>query len=81
MSLILPQCLLQKISITLHNYTKPQYPSLFTFQNTPEDSAVSNDLLNLNNGLVDIEKVRSEPCCGEHMVTRENKIDNRLNVL
>ena len=31
----------------------------FTFQNTPEDSAVSNDLLNLNNGLVDIEKVRS----------------------
>ena len=30
-----------------------------TFQNTPEDSAVSNDLLNLNNGLVDIEKVRS----------------------
>ena len=28
------------------------------FQNTPEDSAVSNDLLKLNNGLVDIEKVR-----------------------
>jgi len=25
-------------------------------KNTPEDSAVSNDLLNLNNGLVDIEK-------------------------
>ena len=45
------------------NYLKTCKCNHFTitsnhFQNTPEDSAVSNDLLKLNNGLVDIEKVR-----------------------
>ena len=48
----------KELTIDLKNDLSKIEIITLTFQNTPEDSAVSNDLLKLNNGLVDIEKVR-----------------------
>ena len=48
----------KELTIDLKNNLGKLEIITLTFQNTPEDSAVSNDLLKLNNGLVDIEKVR-----------------------